>query len=95
MTLKAILSEPTLANYTSGDLSQAAAESAIYAYGDKLTLTGFVFKDGIRIKMGKNKEKVFHKYVVSIPVKFSDEEDSTEVTFALGKTSDFQEDELY
>lgn len=95
MTLKEVLTIPSLASYSQGDLPESDAEDVIRTHGGKISITGYAFKDGIRILLPGGKEKVFQKYVVTVPVKNDSEEDTTEISFAFGKTTDFREEDEY
>ena len=92
MTVREILNMTTLATRTAGNMSLAAEEKMVSTYGNKINISGFAFKEGIRVILEDGKERVFMKSVVSVPIKSNDDED-WDVSFAFGKTSDFREDD--
>lgn len=94
MTLSEILNITTLASYFDGDMSEENREIMLHNYCSKISVSGFAFKDSIRIITQNGKEKVFEKYIVTVP--FANDEDNgyTDISVSFGKMSDFH-DESY
>lgn len=95
MTLKEIMELSTLATYSEGTLSEEAAEDLIRTYCGQISITGYAFKDGVRITLPGGKEKVFNKYAIDIPLISGDEESMDDISVAFGKATDFRDDVLY
>ena len=89
MTLKDILNITTLTSQVSSEMSDDELRSVISEFGSKVTVSGFVFKEGLKIQAPGNKAKAFTSSITSVQVKSGKENDPTVVQIYFGKTTAF------
>lgn len=94
MTVKEILRTATLSNHFGGDMSEDDIETMINDYCSKLSVTGFAFKDCIKIMTNEGKERVFDRHTVKISFPDDEERNLSDIFISFGKMSDFHDDSL-
>ncbi len=94
MTVKEILRTSSLSNYFGGDMSEDDIETMINDYCSKLSVTGFAFKDCIKIMTNEGKERVFDRHTVKISFPDDEERNISDIFISFGKISDFHDDSL-
>ena len=91
MTVREVLKLRSLATYAGGDMSESDAEKLIQNYCGQVSVTGFPFKDGIKIILPDKKEKVFTTYCQTVQLNTSNDESISDATITFGKTTDFRD----
>ena len=89
MTVKEILNVITLASEPEGDMSEEDRELMISNYCSKISITGFVFKNGIKVIFPNGKVKEFEKYTVTVPFEDDDVNNNFDISVSIGRQSDF------
>lgn len=89
MTVKEILSLTTLASCVYTGMTDAEMADLLNEYGSRISVTGFAFKDGIKITEVDGKTRIFTKAVANVMLKSKKQDDNTTVMVSFGKTTDF------
>lgn len=90
MTVKEVLTLASLTTCAGGDMSESDAQRMIQLFCNQITVTGFPFKEGIKIKVPGKKDKIFLRFSVTIPLDSKDES-ITDAAVIFGKTTDFRD----
>ncbi len=93
MTVRAILQTGTLAHYVDGDMDEYRRDELISAYCDRVTLTGFPFREGFKISVAGKNDMTYTGMKTSVKLPSLDPELAGEsLVISFGKTSDFNQD---
>ena len=87
MTLKEIMDMTTLTNEVRSNLSMEQYEMILQEYASQISITGFPFKDGLKITPPDGKVKSFTSATTTIQLQSKNSEDETVVLFSFGKTT--------
>lgn len=87
MTLKEILDLSTLTNEVRSELTEDEYRMVLCDFAAKISVTGFPFKDGLKITPPDGKVKTFTSAVTTFQLKSDKPEDDTVVQFSFGKTT--------
>lgn len=87
MTLKEIMDMTTLTNEVRSNLSMEQYEMILREYAPQISITGFPFKDGLKITPPDGKVKSFTSATTTIQLQSKNPEDETVVQFSFGKTT--------
>lgn len=85
MTLKEIMDLTTLTNEIRSDLTEEQYRMILCDFAAKISVTGFPFKDGLKITTPDGKTKSFTSAVATVQLKSNKPEDDTVVQFTFGK----------
>lgn len=85
MTLKEILDLSTLCNEIRSDLTEEQYQTVLFSYANRVNVTGFPFKDGLKITTSDGKSKSYTGAIASIQLKSEKSDDDTVIQFSFGK----------
>ena len=87
MTLKEIMELSTLTSEISSNLTEDQYIMILQNFASKISVTGFPFKDGLKITTPDGKTKSFTSAIATVQLKSDKPEDDTVVQFSFGKTT--------
>lgn len=87
MTVKEILDTSTLTSEITSELTEEEYREVLYDFATRISVTGFAFKDGLKIQLPDGKTKVFTSAIATIQLKSSKPDNENVVQFSFGKTS--------
>ena len=87
MTLKEILELSTLCSEIRSDLTEEEFNAVLFDFAARVNVTGFPFKDGLKITTPDGKTKTYTGAIVSIQLKSEKSDDETVIQFSFGKVT--------
>lgn len=85
MTLKEILDLSTLCNEIRSELTEEQYQTMLFSFANRVSITGYPFKDGLKITTPDGKSKSYSGAIASVQLKSEKSDDDTVIQFSFGK----------